>query len=68
MYKLGLSLVIGVWILTACTIVRYHEVKPMRQSFDTSVSKTQKILEQIRADAKDKQALLVALAGVGHEL
>ena len=68
MHKIGLSLVIGVWLLTACTIVRYHEVKPMRQSFDTSVAKTQKILDQIRTDAKDKQGLLEALKEGGADM
>ncbi len=40
----------------------------MQKSFDTSVSKTQAILEQIRADATDKRVLLRALKERGADM
>ena len=68
MYKNMFFLAFLVHSLTACTIVRYHEVKPMRQSFNETASAANKTLDKVRGDLRQKRVILHSLKKQGANM
>jgi len=68
MHKIILLAAVMAHCLTACTIVRYYEVKPMAQSFDKTAGDTHNILKQVRTDLKKKRVILYSLKKQGAKM
>lgn len=54
--------------LTACTFVRYYEVKPMAQNFNKTAAAANDILKKVRADIKQKRMALHSLKKQGANM
>lgn len=68
MYKITFLLALVIGSLSACTIVRYYEVKPMQESFNRTASETTKILEKVRTDLKQKRFIVHSLKKQGANM
>ena len=68
MYKLVLLLALFAQSLTACTVVRYYEVKPLSDNFNETAAETNRLLEQVRSDLKLKRSIIHSLKIQGANL
>lgn len=68
MPKVILLLAIMAHCLTACTLVRYYDVKPMAESFDKTTNATNSILKKVRTDLKHKRRCLHSLKKQGAKM
>lgn len=66
--KLLLCLAFMVHTLTACTIVRHHEVKPLAESFDRTSEASHTILEKVQDDLIQKRGCLHSLQKQGAKM
>ena len=55
-------------VLPGCTIVRHYDVQSVGKSFDQSVSQTQKVVTDIKANTKRMQTMLLSLKSGGADL
>ena len=68
MYKNMFFLAFLVHSLTACTIVRYYEVKPIRQTLSKTTNEANKALDKVRGDLRQKRMILHSLKKQGANM